>query len=283
MSIKLVASDLDGTIIDKNNNISPKNFKAIEKIHQNNVKFAICTGKSYSVSHKLCKQFNATFGIFGNGNQIIDLKTGTELLRKTLSKDDLLFILTLAKRYNYHCHIYSDNEIISEKLEYMDLRNFKLKYKNSTNDLNFNIVKDILQYVEKKDINAFSIVVSSSENKLNSFKNILSTNNNIVCTYINKRGKYRDAIINKDYEYLNITSTNINKHHALEFLTNYLNISYNNVLAIGDNINDLEMVKNAGIGVAVNEAYDELKDVAKYVTKSTTTEGAFSEAIEKFI
>jgi hypothetical protein len=55
------------------------------------------------------------------------------------------------------------------------------------------------------------------------------------------------------------------------------------MMAVGDNVNDLEMVKESGIGVAVNEAYDELKNVAKYVTKSKVSEGAFAEAVYKFI
>ena len=86
MKIKLVASDLDGTIIDKNNNISDNNFKAINKLVKKNVKFAICTGKSYAVSKSICQKFDANYGIFGNGTQIIDLKTGKELYRKILSK-----------------------------------------------------------------------------------------------------------------------------------------------------------------------------------------------------
>ena len=61
MKVKLVASDLDGTIIDKNNNISAKNFNAIKKIHKKNIDFAICTGKAYSVSKKICDKFTATY------------------------------------------------------------------------------------------------------------------------------------------------------------------------------------------------------------------------------
>ena len=133
MSIKLVASDLDGTIIDRNNNISKKNFDAIKLIHKKNIKFVVCTGKSYSVSNKICKSLNADYGVFGNGTQIIDLRTGKELLRKTLSQEDLLFVITLAKRYNFHIHLYTDNEIVSEKLEYMDLRNFILKNQTDSN------------------------------------------------------------------------------------------------------------------------------------------------------
>lgn len=283
MNIKLIASDLDGTIIDRNNNISEKNFEAVTKIHNHNIDFVVCTGKSYSVSKKICDQFNASYGIFGNGTQIVNLKTGKELMRKTISQEDLLFIITLAKRNDFHIHIYTDNEIISEKLEYMDLRNFILKNQNANDGLNFKIVDDILYYVEKNVIKAFSIIITTETNSLNDFKKILSVNKNIESVFINKRGKYRDNIINKDYEYLNISPTNVNKNEALTFLANYLNISKDNILAIGDNINDLEMVKEAGIGVAVNEAYDNLKDVAKYVTSSTASEGAFAEAIFKFI
>ena len=283
MSIKLVASDLDGTIIDRNNNISEKNFKAIDKLHEKNIDFAICTGKSYSVSRKVCEQFNANFGIFGNGTQIIDFRTGKELLRNTLSKEDLLFCSTLAKRYNFHIHLYTDNEIITEELKYMDLRNFLLRNKNSTEGLKFKIVDDIIGYIEKNPIEVFSAVVSTESAILPSFEKLLSINKNIVYTYISKRGKYRDTTINKDYEYLNISPLHINKNEALNFLATHLEIAKKDMLAIGDNVNDLEMVKEAGIGVAVKDAYDDLKNVAKYVTNASATEGAFAEAIEKFV
>ena len=283
MNIKLVASDLDGTIIDRNNNISEKNFNAIKKLHENNIPFTICTGKSYAVSKKLCEKFNADFGIFGNGTQIIDFHTGKELYKKVLSKEDLMFISTFSKRHNYHIHLYTENDIITEKLEYMDLRNYNLKEQNSNDSLNFIIVTDIFKYIKDNDLNVFSFVISSINNDLLNFKNLLSINPNIMCTYINKRGKYKDSIINKNYEYLNISPNNINKNEALTFLRNYLNIEKENTMAIGDNINDFEMIRHSGIGVAVCDAYDDLKSAAKYVTKNSVTDGAFAEAIQKYI
>ena len=54
-------------------------------------------------------------------------------------------------------------------------------------------------------------------------------------------------------------------------------------MAIGDNINDFEMIRHSGIGVAVCDAYDDLKSAAKYVTKNSVTDGAFAEAIQKYI
>lgn len=283
MKIKLVASDLDGTIIDRNNNISEKNYEAIKLLHKKNIPFTICTGKSYAVSKKICEKFNADFGIFGNGTQIVDLHTGKELYKKVLSRDDLIFICTFAKRHNYHIHLYTENDIITEKLEYMDLRNYKLKEQNSNNSLNFIIENDIFKIIKKQDLNVFSLVISSMNHDLQKFKNLLSINPNIMCTFINKRGKYKDIIIDKNYEYLNISPNNINKNEALTFIRNYLKIDKENTMAVGDNINDYEMIKHSGVGVAVSDAYDDLKSVAKYVTKSSVSEGAFAEAVQKYV
>ena len=61
MSIKLVASDLDGTIISESNYINKSNLEAIDMMNNNNINFAICTGKSYSVSKNLCEKCNATY------------------------------------------------------------------------------------------------------------------------------------------------------------------------------------------------------------------------------
>ena len=242
MNIKLVASDLDGTIIDRDNKIAHKNFEAISKIHNMNIPFAVCTGKSYSVSKKICEQFNATYGIFGNGTQIIDLRTGKELLRNILSQKDLLFVTTLAKRFHYHIHLYTDNEIITEELKYMDLRNFIIRNENSSGEIKFKVVKDIINYIETNKPDVFSAVITTEDSSLESFQQLLTINNNIDNAYINKRGKYRDRIINKDYEYINVSPTHINKNEALNFLGEYLNIDKKDMMAIGDNVNDLEKV-----------------------------------------
>ena len=66
-------------------------------------------------------------------------------------------------------------------------------------------------------------------------------------------------------------------------IKNYLKINNDEVLAIGDNLNDLDMVKNSGIGVAVANSYDELKSVAKYITENPVETGGFAEAVYKFV
>ena len=282
MKIELIASDLDGTIIDRNHYIPEQNLEALQKIHTQNIPFVICTGKSYSVSKNICDKFHASYGVFGNGTQIIDFRTGKELLKNTLSKKDLLYIVTLAKRYNLHVHLYTDSEVITEKLSYMDLRNFILKSEAADPNLKFITVKNIIDYISNTPLHVFSAVVST-ENSIKDFENLLSVNSNIESTFISKRGIYKDVIINKDYEYLNIAPTHINKNEALNFLSNYLNIPRENMLSIGDNLNDLEMVKHSGVGVAIANSYKDLQEIATYTTKRDVSNGGFAEAIHKFI
>ena len=281
MPIKLIASDLDGTIIDTNNQIFANNFDAITTIHNKNIPFAICTDKTYSITKDLCKQFNAQYGIFGNGSQIINLQTGEEILRNILKKDDVIHCINIARENNLHVHLYTENEIITEKLMYMDLRNFEIN-KQSNLGLNFKLVQDIREYALSTTDDIFKTIISSEKN-MNLAKKQLEECSNFSVTLINKTGQYKDCVINKDYMYLDISPKNINKSFAINYLSNYLNLKNEDILSIGDNLNDLDMVKNSGIGVAVGDAYQELKNVATYTTEKTAQNGAFAEAIFKFI
>ena len=169
--IKLVASDLDGTLIDQNNNIYENNFKAIDDLNKNNYNFVICTGKTYNIMKDNCSKLNASFGIFGNGNQIIDLRTGKEIYKKLLTVDEISKCIDIARKHNLHVHAYSDNAIITEKLLYMDLRNYKLREeKYNSSSLNFEIVKDIKSYILNNDIEICKLVVSG----INSLKDVQS-------------------------------------------------------------------------------------------------------------
>lgn len=281
MEIKLVASDLDGTIIDRKNNIAPENFNTIKKLHEKNIIFVVCTGKSYPVSKTVCKNLGADFGIFGNGAQIINLKEKKELARKTLEKKEIDYCIKIAREKNLHIHFYTETAIITEELKYMDLRNYILKDDNSS-ELKFFIVPTIEEFIEKEKPAIFSIVLTA-ERPMDDIEIEVNKNISVTANLIRKKGEYKDFIINKEYEFLNIAPDKINKNRALNYLSQYLNITSDKILAIGDNVNDIEMIKNSGIGIAVSDAYDELKEVADYITKKSVADGAFSEAINTYI
>ncbi len=282
MSIKLVASDLDGTLIDHNNSIPSRNLDAIDSLYNKNINFAICTGKTYSITKDICKKCNASYGIFGNGTQIINLKTGEEIYKNLVSINNFNICYDIAKKHQLHVHVYSDSEIISEKLMYMDLRNYRLNENKNSESLYFRIVPNIKKYINENTPQIFKLVISS-ENDLSLVKNEILNNLDLNVLHIKKKNQYKDKIINKEYEYLDITPKNIGKGYALTYLSNFLHVDNNDIMAIGDNVNDIDMLKVSGISVTLADSYDEIKKIATYTTKNSVENSGFAEAVYKFI
>lgn len=276
--IKLIASDLDGTIIDGNNSISPDNIKAINNLQKRNIPLVICTGKTYTISKDICRNLHASFGIFGNGSQIVDLTTGNEIIKKTLSFDEIESCFSVVNKYNLHVHAYTENNIITPKLLYMDLRNSILY----SDKINFEIVDSVLNYAKNKNEPILKLVISSPSSLLG-VKEELERTTNLNIIHITKTGLYKDFIIDKEYEYLDISPINVTKGTALTILSNYLNVQKDDILSIGDNINDIDMFNASNISVAVNNASDTVKSNAKYVSNNSVEDGGFAEAIYKFI
>lgn len=282
MPIKLIASDLDGTLIDQNNIIPTGNLNAINDINKKNIDFAICTGKTYSITKDICDKFHASYGIFGNGTQIINLKTGEEIYKNLVNINDFISCYDLAKKHGLHVHIYSDCEIISEKLLYMDLRNYILHGSHDTNDLSFKVVDNIKDYVLENNTSIFKLVISSTTD-LSNLKTEILSELNLHINLIRKKGIYKDVIIVKEYEYLDITPTNIGKGYALEYLSKFLNVDTSDIMAIGDNVNDIDMIKVSGIGATLSDSYEEVKKVAGFITTKGVENAGFAEAVYKFI
>ena len=126
-------------------------------------------------------------------------------------------------------------------------------------------------------------LVISAEKELKDIKNEIEKNEDLTAIQIRKYNEYKDKFINQQYEYLDIVPKHVTKYDAIQQLAQYLNIKCEEVLAIGDNINDIEMIKHAGIGVAIGGSYQEVEDAASYVTKNTVKNGGFAEAVDRFI
>lgn len=276
--IKLIASDLDGTIIDNQNSIPENNLKAINDLQKSNIPFVVCTGKTYSVTKDMCKRLHANYGIFGNGSQIINIATGEEIFRSTLTIDEITSCFFIIKKYNLHVHAYTKDYVITPKLEYLDLRT----YLQFPEKIDFKVVDSVLDYIKKENPIVLKLVISSPSS-LSEVKKDLEKVTNLNITLISKTGIYKDKIIDKEYEYLDVSPLNVTKGSALRALGEYLNLSKEDILSIGDNINDIDMFRESAIGAAINNAYDEVKKVANYVTDNSAENAGFAEVIYKFI
>lgn len=276
--IQLLASDLDGTIV-YNNEITTMDLEAVRKLKQMDVEFVICTGKTYAMTKDICHQLEPAYGIFGNGTQIINIQTGKEIIRNTITNTQVIDCLKIAKKYHLHIHIYTDDKIIvQENINYMAYRNYIL-YKDQ---VKFEIVDSIENYIEEQNPNILKLILSG-EKELLKVKNEIESKEKVTAIRIKKCGKYIDKIVGKEYEYLDIVPKHITKYQALMQLSIYLGIPMKQIMAIGDNINDIEMIKHAGIGVAIGGSYKRVQNIASYVTKNTVKTGGFAEAVDKFV
>lgn len=276
--IRLIASDLDGTIIGNNNSISETNMQVINNLQKKNIPLVICTGKTYAISKDICKNLHANFGIFGNGSQIINLSTGDEILKKTISFDEINSCFSTIQNYDLHIHAYTEDSIITSNLLYMDLRNSIL----FPDKIKIEIVDSVLDYIKDHNSSILKLVISSPTS-LTTVKDSLEKTTNLTINHISKTGIYKDIIIDKEYEYLDISPSNITKGSALQILSDYLNLKKEDILSIGDNTNDIDMFKASNISAALNNASDEVKKFASYVTTSDVQNGGFAEVIYKFI
>ena len=276
--IKLLASDLDGTIV-YNNDITEIDLEAVQKLKQTEIKFVVCTGKTYAMTKDICNILEPAYGIFGNGTQIMNIQTGKEIIRNTITNAQVMNCLEIAKKYHLHIHIYTEHKIIvQENLNYMAYRNYIL-YKDQ---VEFEIVDSMENYIKEQNPNILKLILSG-EKELLKVKNEIEAKEKLTAIRIKKCGQYIDKVVSKEYEYLDIVPKHITKYQALMQLSIYLGIPMEQIMAIGDNINDIEMIKHAGIGVAIGGSYKRVQNVATYVTKNTVKTGGFAEAVDKFL
>ncbi|MCI8481636.1 MAG: HAD-IIB family hydrolase [Clostridia bacterium] len=143
-------------------------------------------------------------------------------------------------------------------------------------------MENIKEYINIHQTSIFKLVISSTE-ALSNLKEEILSKFDVNVTLIQKKGFYKDKIIDKEYEYLDITPLHIGKGYALEYLSRFLNLERSDVMAIGDNINDIDMIQMSGTSATLSDSYEEVKKVASYVTTNTSENAGFAEAVYKFI
>jgi Cof subfamily protein (haloacid dehalogenase superfamily) len=269
---KLVVSDLDGTLL-VNSHLPEFNLNSIKKIREKGVKFCIATGRTIQSTRYILKELDSynkenEYSILFNGCTIIENKDNKILYFKGIEYEIANKLFEIGKKYNVMLLVYTiDACYVWKSYENEVKRQEKLDEKLTfMTDLNIDFIKE-------KKIPVTKIIFGSEDNK-----------------YLLEIKKELDKIFKDDISisfssevYLEINSNNVNKGIALEWLSNYLKININETIAIGDNNNDLSMIKKAGLGICVQNAIDNIKSKAKYVTEKKFDEGAVKEVLDKFI
>ena len=262
---KAIFLDLDGTLLDNEKNISEENINAIKMAKTRNIIVCICSGRSIDITRKYKEIANASnYMICSNGAFIYDDE-----------KNEEIFSSSIDKKFCKDVFDYAERNCLTVRLDttYGRFTNNK-KYSAPTEKL---IEEGINNFLEKNRVIQLSLSDESIA-KIDKSIDELEIKNN---KNINLGNKYLEKFPVKHFCF-NCVNNSVSKGDAMLKLCKHLKIDLKDVIAIGDELNDLSMIEIAGLGVAMGNAFAEVKAIANEITK-TNTENGVAYIINKYI
>ena len=277
---KLVAIDLDGTMLNRYGIVTEKTKQVIEQVQKNQIEVIIASGRPIDSIKTIAKEIKSeNYFISGNGAILYDIKKDEILYENTLKKTKVLDIIKICEENSIFYNIYTEKEIISKTLNYNVLYYYKENLnKDEENKTHINIVEDIYDYILNRDEKIIKITICDNNQTI--FNSIIRRLNEIgeievldVSHMSRKTIKQGTEDIAIEYFYTEISAKNVNKWNALEFLAEKMNVKKEEIITIGDNINDKKMIECAGLGIAMQNGAPDVQKIADYLTESNDNDG----------
>ncbi|MCF6515859.1 sugar-phosphatase [Lactobacillus sp. S2-2] len=265
-SIKFIAIDIDGTLLNENNLLAKETIDTITEARNKGIKVVLCTGRPITGAKPQLEKL----GISGNDEYVITYNgalaqttSGDTISKATVNYEDFLEVEMMARELDTNFQIetsdaiYTTNRDISpHTVTESYLVNAQLKYRAP---------EEIT-----KDFDIFKLMFVADPEKIASVRKDIP--NSLFS---------RMSIVQSDKIYLEFMNKKTSKGNAVKAVTEKLNINPDEVMAIGDQENDVSMLNFAKIGVAMGNAVDITKENADFVTKSNAENGV-AYAIKKF-
>lgn len=269
--IKLLAIDMDGTLLNEEKYIDTPQKEAVQKAIEAGIKVVLCTGRPLfgvlPVYGELeLEKYNLDEYVILNNGCSLRKTTNWELLdNKEITKEDVIYLDKLRKGYNLDLTVSNDDDyfVVGEKANKYTIEDGKLVYVD---------IKPIsLEEATSGKHTFFKSMYLGEEEEIQRFKN---DNENLL------KDKY-DAVLSQIHIF-EMLPFGTNKAAALKELAEKLGIEREEIMTIGDGNNDVEMLEFAGIGVAMGNGTESAKKAANYVTDTNENHGV-AKAIEKYI
>ena len=238
--IKLIASDMDGTLLNDKDEIHEEFYQVFQELKKQNIIFAAASGRQY---YNLAKRFEKIkddmMFIAENGTFVV--YKGEELLLNALDKETAIELIKIGRDI---------------KESYVVLCGKKSAYIESKDE---RLIKEVEKYYEEYKIVNVTICdfIGSEENSY---------------TYYNDYKEKLQVSVSGQI-WLDITDKGVNKGLAINKLQELLNIKHEETMVFGDYLNDLEMMESAYHSYAMENAHDDLKKVARFRAKKNTENG----------
>lgn len=271
MDIKIIGLDLDGTTLTSDGQLPEINRYAIEKSINSGIEVVITTGRVLSAVPSVIREINGLkYIITSNGAHIRDLNLDKDILSSYIDQSVIKKVIDMSLEKNLSLEAFHNgNAYIDSKL-YRDIdingsiyrnREYVLRTRTPIDDINS------FMYENSKEIENINIFFEDQKKREEIWKLVQNfTDANITSSLPNN---------------IEIGGLNSSKSVALSKLIEILNLKPENLLCCGDAANDIPMIELAGVGVAMGNAWDIVKNHANYIT-DTNVNGGVGKAILKF-
>lgn len=261
-SIKLIVSDLDDTLLNDSLEISEANKQAINHVKKMGIKFTIATGRMFSSVLPYAKELEIDLPLITyQGALIKNPDTGTVVSHRPIPLAIAKEIADESEELGYHLNAYQDDGLLVKELTP------EAVYYQSVAQVPMKVVGSLADYLTKGPT---KLLVINDEEKLIP----------LLDKWQHEFGQELYLTRSKP-NFLEIMAKEADKGSGIKLLADSLGIDKEEIMVIGDSYNDLEMFDYSGISVAMGNARHEIKERARYVTKSNEESGV-AWAIEKF-
>ncbi len=258
MDYKLLVLDLDGTLTNSKKEITPATLDVLLKLQESGMKIALASGRPLYGITPLAEQLKLRhyggYILAFNGGHVVDCKTEEIIHAQQLEQDLMPWLHKLANQSNTTILTYDGPHIITENPEnqYVQHEVFLTKM----------VPKRVEHFVSYVTYNPDKCMIVGDPDKLP-----------VLEKQINKEAGHKMAAYRSEPFFLELVPKGIDKALSLERLLKHISLTPDEMVAVGDGYNDLSMIKYAGLGVAMGNAQDVVKDAAQVITLSNEEDG----------
>jgi Cof subfamily protein (haloacid dehalogenase superfamily) len=268
---KLLCLDMDGTLLNSEGKVSEKNLEAIRKAHEKGVKVTVCTGRLFASARYYAEMLGVKVPVIASNGAYIREKDNDRVIYKSnLGFDNLMQVLEVLKKFNLTYYFNTFDTVLMERLD----------PNNAYARINKSLPKD--KQIKLLEVKDWEAALKHNEEELLKCICVDKDAERIARAKRELQNNKELEVVSSMYNNVEIMKKGVSKGRAVEVLAGFYNLRREEVMCIGDNENDISMLRYAGMGVAMGNGEDFVKEVADYITDTNNNEGV-AKAIERFI
>lgn len=264
---KLLAMDMDGTLLREDKTISKRTLNAIQKAKEKGVKIVLSTGRPLEGVKKYLNELDLLsdndYAVVFNGASVVNTSSGKSIYSSSLKGSDFKYLFRLGQKLGVSLHAYDGDKCVTPS----EIS----KYTKLEGDINGIPVYQIDINSISDDQEIIKVLMVEDKPKLD-----------IAFSNLPKEVFENYTVVRSSPYFLEFLNKTTNKGTGVQKLAEELNINPKEIICIGDAGNDIHMIKYAGLGVAMGNAFKEVKESADFITETNENHGV-AKIIEDFI